>query len=170
VGRLEIQLLSSDRAAHRFFEIDPDRGGVHESGSTVVHVAPGLADALPGVSRLTPLMVSLDYLLSQATPSAFGQEYFTVEVRLASPVRFPVDGLEDGPQRFDIIELSCGEMEFAAMIAHDAGWPHVTVHRAHPRSCSFEAAFPPAMERAFFAALRDAVRPLVMPPASGSAA
>lgn len=147
---LEIQLLENDAPARR----------VVEDGPVQVRVASGLAEALPGVARLMPLMISFDHLLSHPAPAALGEERFTVEARRAVPVRVPDERLEGGPERFDIIELTAGELEIAAMVPHDTEWPHVTVHRAYPRSHDFERVMTPSMERAFLAALREAVRAL----------
>ncbi len=169
VGSLEIQILASDRPAQEALEIDPTSGSVHEAGTAVAHVARTLAEAFPLVARFTPLMISLDHLFADRTPSALGQERFTVEVRRTVPVRVPDERLAGGPERFDIIELACGEMEFAAIVPRDTVWPHVTVHRAYPRRHDWSD-FSPTLERAFFAALRDAVWQLAVPPASGSAA
>jgi hypothetical protein len=153
---LEIQILGNDAAAHRLLDIEA--GGVeHWSGDTYIRVAPDLGEAMPGMANLTPLMISVEYLLAQRTPGELGQEHFSVEVRRTEPVRFPDSRLAGGPERFDVIRLTCGDIEFSAIVPHGQAWPHVSVHRVRPRS----AELAPALQRAFLAALRDAVAPLV---------
>ena len=156
MGSLEIQILSVDSIAQRVLEVDADGG---RNGDTVIRVAADFEEALPAVARLTPLMISIDYLLSLKTPSALGQEHFTVNIRRMEPVRFPDSRLETAPQRFDVIDMTSGDLEFSAMVAHGEGWPHVMVHRARPH----QATLGPVLQRAFLAALRDAVGPLVSP-------
>lgn len=163
MGGLEIQLLADDTFAHRALGIDaavPGLDAVARGGATV-RIAADLASALPGVSRLVPLMISLDWLKRVRTAAELGEEYYSVDVQRTVPVRFPRAELMDAPQRFDVLDLACGDLQLAALLPHDAAWPHVMVHRAYPRATIEGSPLPPKLQRAFFAALRDAVRPLV---------
>ena len=153
---LEFQILRGDAAAHRMLDIHED-GLEHRTGDTIISVASALEDAMPGMAQLTPLMISVEYLLALRTPGELGQEHFSVEVRRTEPVRFPDARLAGGPERFDVIRLTCGDIEFSAIVPHGPTWPHVSVHRVRPR----RAELSPALQRAFLAALRDAVAPLV---------
>ena len=169
VGPLEIRILATDGPALQALEIDPSEGASRHAGAATLRVVQGPAEAFPEIAPFSPLMISLDHLLASKTPSALGQEHFSVEVRRVVPVRVPDERLAGGPERFDTIELACGEMEFAAIVPRETLWPHVTVHRAWPRRHDWSG-FSPTLERAFIAALRDAVWQLAVPPASGSAA
>jgi hypothetical protein len=153
---LEIQVLINDLPAHHFLDIDPVAMD-QLNGETVISVAQDLNAALPGIATFTPLMISLEYLFGLGIPSALGQEHFTVETRLTEPVRFPDRRLEGGPVRFDVVRLTSGDIDLSAIVPHGPTWPHVSVHGLRPRRTQLS----PVLQRAFLAALRDAVRPLV---------
>lgn len=163
MGFLEIQVLAADRSARRTVGAFPQWcESVHIGAGNVVYVRPDVASSLDDVAGLTPLVISLRHLLGVPYDSALGQEHFDVSIRSAEFT----DPAEDP---CDVIELRSGEMALSALLPHNGVWPHVMLHRALPRGHSFATLFTSTIERAFLAALRDAVRGRVREPADPAA-